>query len=62
MNKGGRDLERFLVSTAEGGLPLILSRARERDDLHPDIVKHLEEALKLAEDQLNLCRKLRALK
>ena len=44
MNKGGRDLERFLVSTAEGGLPLILSRARERDDLHPDIVKHLEEA------------------
>ena len=62
MSSKGDDLERFLVSTAEGGLPLILSRARERDDLHPDIVKHLEEALKIAEDQLNHYRKLRALK
>ena len=59
MNDHRKDLRDFLKGVTQGGLPLMLKYSRDRKDLHPDFVDHLEKALAIAEAQLNQCHSTR---
>lgn len=56
MNDHGSELRDFLRGITQGGLPLMLKYSRQRNDLDPGFIEHLEKALEIAEAQLSACR------